>query len=92
MQLYGMGADQVIALEVVTAAGFFVTTTPTINSDLYWAMLGGGGGTFGIVTSAVVKVHPKVSVTTSVFNFTTSATVSNETFWEGVKAFWDAIP
>ena len=64
----------------VIAAGFFVTATPTINSDLYWAMLGGEGGTFGIVTLAVVKVHPKVSVTTSVFNFTTSATVSNETF------------
>jgi hypothetical protein len=55
-------------------------------------MLGGGGGTFGIVTSAVVKVHPKVAVTTSVFNFTTSADVSNETFWTGVKAFWDEMP
>jgi hypothetical protein len=92
MQLYGMGADQVVALEVVTAAGFFITATPEVNSDLYWAMLGGGGGTFGIVTSAVVKVHPKVAVTTSVFNFTTSATVSNETFWTGVKAFWDEMP
>lgn len=92
MQLYGMGADQVVALEVVTAAGTFVTATPEVNSDLYWAMLGGGGGTFGIVTSSVLKVHPKVAVTTSVFNFTTSATVSNETFWKGVKAFWDEMP
>jgi FAD/FMN-containing dehydrogenase len=31
MQLFGMGADQVIAMEVVTAAGLFVTATPEIN-------------------------------------------------------------
>ncbi|ORY01670.1 FAD binding domain-containing protein [Clohesyomyces aquaticus] len=90
MQLYGMGADQAIALEVVTASGHFVTATPSINSDLYWAMLGGGGGTFGIITSAILKVHPIVAVTTAVFNFT-SANVSADTFWEGVKAFWDEM-
>lgn len=39
MQLFGMGADQVLALEVVTADGKFVTATPTLNSDLYWAIL-----------------------------------------------------
>lgn len=92
MQLFGMGADQIVSLNVVTASGRFVTATPNINSDLYWAMLGGGGGTFGIITSAVVKVHPKIPVTTSVFNFTTSDTVSNETFWEGFRAFWDEMP
>ncbi|KAF2258259.1 FAD binding domain-containing protein [Lojkania enalia] len=91
MQLFGMGSDQVVALEVVTASGRFVTATPTVNSDLYWAMLGGGGGTFGIVTSAVVKVHPKVSVTTSSFNFT-SAGIATETFWEAVEFFWSEMP
>lgn len=39
MQLFGMGADQVLALEIVTAAGEFVTATPDINGDLYWAIL-----------------------------------------------------
>jgi FAD/FMN-containing dehydrogenase len=39
MQLFGMGADQVLALEVVTAAGEFLTATPNLNSDLYWAIL-----------------------------------------------------
>ena len=91
MQLFGMGADQVVALEVVTANGRFVTATPTTNSDLYWAMLGGGGGTFGVVTSAVVKVHEKVAVTTSVFNFT-SAGAGPEKFWEGFRFFWDQMP
>jgi hypothetical protein len=91
MQLFGMGADQVLELQVVTADGRFVTATQKSNSDLYWAMLGGGGGTFGVVTSAVVKVHEKVPVTTSVFNFT-SAGVSPDTFFEAVHFFWDEMP
>ena len=77
MQLFGMGADQVVALEVVTASGRFLTATPTVNSDLYWAMLGGGGGTFGVVTSAVVKVHEQVAITASIFNFTSAEAVAD---------------
>jgi hypothetical protein len=92
MQLFGMGADQVLALEVVTADGRFLTVTPKSHSDLYWAMLGGGGGTFGIVTSAVIKAHPKVPVTTSKFVFAMSPTVSEENFWEAFSVFWDMFP
>ncbi|KAJ4350717.1 hypothetical protein N0V95_004503 [Ascochyta clinopodiicola] len=92
MQLFGTGADQIVALEVVLASGRFVTTTPSVNSDLYWAMLGGGGGTFGIITSAVVKVHPKVPVTSSTWTVTTSETVSAEAFWELFRFFWDSFP
>jgi hypothetical protein len=91
MQLFGLGADQVLELQVVTADGRFRTVSQNKNADLYWAMLGGGGGTFGIITSAVVKVHEKVPVTTSVFNFT-SAGIPAETFWEAVRFFWDEMP
>ncbi|KAK7699795.1 hypothetical protein SLS64_011407 [Diaporthe eres] len=92
MQLFGMGADQALALEAVTAAGEFVTATPYLNSDLYWALLGGGGGTFGIVTSAILKAHPQVPVTTSTFSFATSNNVSAETFWKGFAAYWNQMP
>ncbi|KAJ4368361.1 hypothetical protein N0V83_006718 [Neocucurbitaria cava] len=92
MQLFGVGADQVVALEVVLADGRFVTVTPSVNSDLYWAMLGGGGGTFGIITSAVVKVHRKVPVTVSTWTLLTSDTVTEDKFWEAVEFFWDSFP
>ena len=92
MQLFGTGADQIVALEAVLASGRFVTATQSVNSDLYWAMLGGGGGTFGIITSAVVKVHPKIPVTTSSWTVTTSETVSAEAFWELLRFFWDNFP
>lgn len=92
MQLFGAGSDQIVALEVVLANGRFVTATQSVNSDLYWAMLGGGGGTFGIITSAVVKVHRKVPVTTSSWTVMTSETVPAEAFWELVKFFWKSFP
>ncbi|KAF2026389.1 hypothetical protein EK21DRAFT_92421 [Setomelanomma holmii] len=92
MQLFGVGSDQVVALEVVTADGRFVTATPQVNSDLYWALLGGGGGTFGIVASAIVKVHRKVPVTVSTWTLMTSETVSAGAFWEAFKFFFDNFP
>lgn len=91
MQLHGMGADQVLEMQVVTADGRFITVSEDNHPDLYWAMLGGGGGTYGIITSAVVKVHPKIPVTTSLFSFTSGAT-GPDAFWEAVKFFWDEMP
>lgn len=92
MQLFGTGADQIVALEIVLASGRFVTATQSVNSDLYWAMLGGGGGTFGIISSAVVKVHPDIPVTTSSWTVTTSDNVSAEAFWELLRFYWDNFP
>lgn len=89
MPLYGMAADQILALEVVTADGRFVTATPTENSDLFWALGGGGGGTFGIVTSVIVKVHPKIPIVTSMISFKSS---SADAYWAAIKAFWDNFP
>lgn len=78
---------QVLAIEVVTADGRFVTASNTSNSDLFWAMRGGGGGTFGVVTSMVVKAHPKMPFTTMSFSFTT-ATMTEDVFWQAFQAYW----
>lgn len=45
----GLGADQVLEWEVVTVQGQLLTATPTENSDLYWALSGGGGGNYAAV-------------------------------------------
>lgn len=90
--IYGLAADQVLALEVVLADGRFVTVTEQSDPDLFWALRGGGGNTFGIVTSVISRVHPKIGVTLSTFNFSTSADVSVDTFWKGVRAYIDRFP
>ena len=59
---FGLAADQTLEFEVVTALGLIVTASPTQNSDLYWALSGGGPGTYGVVISATVKVYPEATV------------------------------
>ncbi|MEM7646868.1 MAG: FAD-dependent oxidoreductase, partial [Pseudomonadota bacterium] len=46
----GLGVDRVQAMDVLVASGEEIHVSPTQNSDLYWALLGGGGGNFGLVT------------------------------------------
>jgi FAD/FMN-containing dehydrogenase len=58
--IYGMAADQVLAYEVVTADGRFVTASNKVNTDLFWALRGGGGSTYGIVTSVIAKAYPRI--------------------------------
>ncbi|RSM04474.1 hypothetical protein CEP52_006807 [Fusarium oligoseptatum] len=48
--LKGWACDNVRNFEVVVSSGDIVNASPTINPDLYWALRGGGGSNFGIVT------------------------------------------
>ena len=42
---FGLGVDQVLSLQVVTADGRYVTANPKTNEDLFFALRGGGGST-----------------------------------------------
>ncbi|KAK3689093.1 hypothetical protein B0T22DRAFT_460905 [Podospora appendiculata] len=92
MVTWGMGADQVLALQVVLPSGQFVTASATSNPDLFWALRGGGGSTYGVVTSIIVKAHPKVTITTMSFTFGVGPTLSANTFWLGIRAFFKHFP
>ncbi|VBB84805.1 Putative FAD binding domain dehydrogenase [Podospora comata] len=87
--LYGMAADHVLALQLVTAEGQFTTVSPKHNPDLYWALRGGGAGTFGVVTSVIIRAQPKLPVVTSTFSISTSDTVSAEIFWKGMRGYFE---
>ncbi|KAM7187069.1 6-hydroxy-D-nicotine oxidase [Naviculisporaceae sp. PSN 640] len=86
--LYGMGADQVMALEVVTADGRFITVSPAHHPDLFWALRGGGGSTFGVVTSVITRVHPKLPIVTSQFSLSTSPNITADIFWEALRSYF----
>src|SRR5580692_962133 len=54
---YGMAAAGLLEAEVVTADGKVRIANPCTNSDLFWALKGGGGGTFGVVSKLTLRVR-----------------------------------
>ncbi|KAI5864003.1 FAD-binding domain-containing protein [Durotheca rogersii] len=90
--LYGMAADQVLSMEVVLPNGRFVSVDAKHYPDLFFALRGGGGSTWGIVTSLVIRAYPKTQVTTLTYSFAASAEVPKETFWKGVDAVFAKFP
>ena len=58
---YGLTIDNLLEADMVLADGSFVTVNKNNNSDLFWAIRGGGGN-FGIVTSFKFQAHPVKNV------------------------------
>ena len=55
---FGTAAANLLEAEVVTADGTVRVANAVQNPDLFWALKGGGGGTFGVVTRLTLRTHP----------------------------------
>ncbi len=82
---HGLTVDNLLGAEVVLADGQTVSASADENSDLFWA-LRGGGGNFGVVTEFTFQAHP------------VSEVVGGPTFWpieetdEVLKAYREFLP
>ncbi|KAK4442198.1 putative FAD-linked oxidoreductase-like protein 12 [Podospora aff. communis PSN243] len=89
--LHGMSADNVLEWEVVTASGKHLTATPDKHSDLYWALSGGGGGTYAAVLSMTVRAHPDSPVTATNMTFSYAIDGEDEEVSKSKRKFYEAI-
>ncbi|KAI0901030.1 FAD binding domain protein [Annulohypoxylon nitens] len=88
---YGMATDQILEWEVISANGTHLIASPFQNEDLYWALSGGGGGTYGVVISATVKAFKDGVVGGAFLSFNKTG-IPDEKFWKGVEEFHSALP
>lgn len=72
---YGLGIDRVLEFRIVTPDGVLRTANACTNQALFWALRGGGGGTYGVVLGSTSKVEPVLPVILAYISF--PATVSN---------------
>jgi FAD/FMN-containing dehydrogenase len=61
MSKFGLAADNVLSVELVTADGKVLHVTEESHPDLFWAVRGGGGN-FGIAASLEYQLHPLSTV------------------------------
>lgn len=85
-----MAADNVLEYEVVLADGTHTTASQTKNRDLYWALSGGGAGTFAVVISMTTKIFKDGPVGSGIFAFNMTSDIDN--YWGAVSDLWSFLP
>ena len=69
---YGLMVDNAVEFEVVTANSEVRIINECNDPDLFWAMRGGGGGTYAVLTKYRVQVYPSLPIHT--YNFVANLT------------------
>ncbi|KAJ7202683.1 FAD-binding domain-containing protein [Mycena haematopus] len=86
---FGLGVDRVLEIKIVTPDGKLRTANACQNTDLFWALRGGGGGTFGVIESTHL-VEQRIPL--QVINMTFTPTDANlQEFFEVIvnnSAHW----
>lgn len=65
-RIFGLACDSLLEAELVDACGRFLVVNKDTHPDLFWALRGGGGGNFGVVTSLKYRLPRKLFLVTYV--------------------------
>lgn len=77
--------------DVILADGRRFTASRDQYSDLFWALSGGGGGTFGVVLSMTVKAYPDGPTTGANLTFSNLG-VSGDDYWDAINTHYAILP
>ncbi|KUI63017.1 6-hydroxy-D-nicotine oxidase [Cytospora mali] len=84
--VYGLGVDRVLQFTIVTPDGMLRTANACQNADLFWALRGGGGGTFGVVLDATHRVEALMPVAVADLALPTNVTAEVAVEWVALQA------
>ncbi|KAH0835910.1 hypothetical protein J3R83DRAFT_9806 [Lanmaoa asiatica] len=76
---YGLAVDHLLEVELVTADGMIRRINAIQDSDLFWAIRGGGAGSWGIIISITVATLPPTAVSASSLVIAPNATQNLQT-------------
>ncbi|KAK6983987.1 cytokinin dehydrogenase 11 [Favolaschia claudopus] len=77
----GLGVDRVLQFKVVTPDGIFRVANACENEDLFFALRGGGGGTFGVVLEATLLASPAVTLQAVIVSWASSNRTLTGQLW-----------
>ncbi|KAJ2975158.1 hypothetical protein NQ176_g5673 [Zarea fungicola] len=75
---YGMASDNIVRMTMINARGEILDISPWSHRDLFWALRGAGGGSFGLVTEFQIQAYkapPKVTTFQMYYPLTNFSTV-----------------
>jgi FAD/FMN-containing dehydrogenase len=84
---FGLTCDNLLAAQIVVADGSELTCDASHNPDLFWAMRGGGGGNYGVVTSFSFQTHPVTTLSLFTLNWPWSSAVEVVDAWQNWAPF-----
>ena len=93
----GLTCDNLVEAEIVTADGRIRRVSEGENAGLFWAIRGGGGGTFGVITELRLRLVPvDMPFTHAHFEFPWSAAVNVLAAWQewlptSPRATWTCV-
>ncbi|KAJ3548021.1 hypothetical protein NM208_g1214 [Fusarium decemcellulare] len=89
---YGMGADNILEVEIVTPTGQALTANECQHEDMFWAIRGGGGGTFGVITSMTMKAYPLPSMVMAGINIVAKNGTSPSAWYQVIAELHTLLP